>query len=348
MRAQRAVFLGALGVAVITALACNALNGSGDLTIDDGADAAPTSTATGTTPPPPVTPPPEGDGGVPPPPPPPPPTCACAPAPPSGWTGPVAFVEANGSGAACPSGLVSVLDAGTAPTAPSDCTACTCGSPTGACATMRVAMYNNATNCTGGTCKPTRSVAPNCGSFDSCLNTTSIAALGEPNVVQGCPPDGGAVVPAKWGKTAAACAFVTPLSGNCPADQVCAPKSAGAATAKTCIVHDGTTECPDAGYTTALAYSTHIDDTRSCAPCVCGGPNASCSGGVTSFFSDPQCMVKITDLPGNTCQMTNIGNAPYAKVTAAPVLDGGCSPLGGGLAGGTLGESGPATICCLP
>jgi hypothetical protein len=354
MRGQRAVFLGAFGVAVATALACNALNGSGDLTIEDEAGTAPTDTATGTLPP--ALPPPTPPGEPPPDPPAPPPTCTCVEPPPKDWQGPVLFLEKTGAVVSCPTGLVSILDGGANPSAAgTGCTPCTCGSALNPCVTGTIDIFTD-NNCTAS-CKSKALQGPTCVSYGNCQATESASVALDPSSaapggLQGCPADGGAKTAAGWGSVAAACAFVTTPSGNCPETTTCAPKSAGAPTAKTCIVHDGDVACPaGSAYAKQVQYDTQLVDTRVCAACQCAAPQGACVGGVVTVYSSNTCTngTEVETVGSvSSCKGYATGPAGSAKITTPATLDGGCAPQGGGLAGGAVSSSGTATICCMP
>ena len=321
-------------------VACNLLNGVGDLTTTDEGEEASVIVRgdaelhdAG-----------QADAPVPP------PTCACVNAPPADWLGPFALLEGSGTtgSTACPTGLTSVLDGGAEPSSAQPCTACTCGSPAGSCATVHVQTFGGG-GCTNDCSNGLAVLTTTCGAVKYCNASSSATAVGD--IDSGtCAPDGGRIVAPSWGKTAAACAFAAPPDTVCPANQACAPKSAGAPDARTCILHAGAVECPAGPYSKRVTYDTKLVDTRSCGACTCDAPIGNCSAGTISLYIDTSCGNQTKDVPtSGVCTNFNdpAPNGSGKIITQPQFLDGGCAPHGGQLADGGLIGTDPSTLCCL-
>jgi hypothetical protein len=342
MGGRRAFAAALIAACTAAGLACNLLSGASDLkTSDDDEEAGVINRVDG----------PDGGKSDAPAPP---PTCACVSAVPAEWQGPFALLEtASAAGAAdsiaCPTGLISVLDGGAEPASPTPCTPCSCGAPVGSCAVARVQVYGG-TGC-NNECQGLKTVGTTCAPLTYCSATSSATAVGA--VDSGtCAPDGGRLVAPSWGRTASACAFAAPPDTACGAGQACAPKSAGAPNARTCILHTGTVECPAGPYDKRVVYAGKIVDTRSCGACTCAPPTGNCSAGTLSVYVDDDCGNQTKDIPtSGACTGFNDSNPNGSgKLIALPqLLDGGCAPQGGKLLadGGALSGADPTTLCCL-
>lgn len=342
MRGRRVLAIVLIGSCTVGAFACNLLNGVGDLeTGAGGGDASPATTPTtegGAS---------DGGGGVDAAPAPP-PTCGCVAAAPSSWSGPFALLEGAGPARACPTGLAAVLDGGADAGASSACAPCTCGGPVGSCATALVEVHRQ--DVCNNLCDVPHTIGTSCTTVKYCGPSSSATAVIAADSGT-CAPSGGQRLPPSWGLGATACAFASPPDTTCPADQVCAPKSAGAPDARTCIVQAGVVACPPGPYTARVLYDTRITDTRSCSACTCDPAAGTCSTGTVSFYTDGTCGNLTMTVPTTgTCTMFNdpSPNGSAKLTVASQLVDGGCAPHGGQVTGGALGGADPTTLCCLP
>ena len=339
MRALRGV--GWFGLASMAMLACNALTGAGELFV--GEEPATPESDTGT---------PHTDSGAPgdaaDTTPVPPPSCACATAPPAGWTGPVALLESLGAGRACPTGLVATTTGGKDPDPPSPgCEPCACAPPTGSCTTASVRSFGGPL-CGAPSCS-TQTVTSTCTTATYCSPQTSFRATMTTDAGS-CVPSGGTLRAASWKSSMTACAFEAPGSGTCPAGEVCAPKSAGAVDAKTCITKASDEPCPPGPYTERSIYYGALTDTRSCEACSCSAPNVTCSAPTITLYKDGACANALTTMTTETCKAYNAIMDPNGSVkitTPSTVTSGGCTPSGGAVTGTVTAEQ-PTTVCCLP
>lgn len=326
------------GAIVSAAVACNLLTGANELELDDGRG---DGSATGPRA--------REDGEAADAPPAPPPACDCVSPPPLDWTGPFALLESSGAGRTCPTGLAATFGGGAEPSSASPCTPCTCGPPMGGCATS-VTTYGTAVGggatCTGG-CRATQPIDTTCTSVTYCFPGQGAIATTD----GGCAADGGRVSPASWGRGGTACAFAEAAPATCPSGQACAPKSAAAPDARTCILHAGDVECPAGPYAARVRYFERIVDGRSCTACQCDpGAGGACGPGTVTFYAGAGCATAIKDVPtSGTCTAFTVAAAAGSmKLTAAPTPDGGaCTPRGGALADGGLTAVEPTTLCCL-
>jgi hypothetical protein len=267
-----------------------------------------------------------------------PPTCTCVPEAPSGWTGPVLVVE--GSPAKCPPGLDVTFDGGGAElAAPTACSPCACGAPSGACTAFAVAISGNAQCNNPCSNKP---VTDQCSPVTACAPNTGIVATATISDASTCAPAGGAVVPATFARSAVGCTLAA-APGTCPTGQACAPSSSG------CIFTTGDVACPPGAYASKRVYYRGVNDSRSCSPCSCGSPEGGCAGGEVTIYKDTACAKEIGTVGGGAgCKAVSGFVAPpgSAKITTpAEAGTGSCAP-DGGVAAGSASPTSPTTFCC--
>jgi hypothetical protein len=325
VRHARTILAGVLGASVAAALACNAITGAADLETAECLDC--------------------GDGG------PvrqlPPPACACHPAAPDGWRGPLALLETGGDAPApsCP-GLVVAFEGGLDPAAPAACTPCTCGAPSVTC-TMTTTMLGEPTCVANSSCGKT-TVAPGaCARISYCSPSGGATIAATPADGGSCAPDGGVPVPIAWGKQAVGCAAPAP-DPSCGAGQACSPTLSGS---RVCVAQAGDVPCPPGPYQSRIVYHASVKDDRACAACTCDPPkDVQCAGGAVTVYSDTSCTANPQSVSGAGCNPVT-ANAPAggAKITTPPASDGGsCAPKGGEPLDGGVAPAEPTTVCCLP
>jgi hypothetical protein len=276
-------------------------------------------------------------------------TAACVPEAPGGWFGPVLLYEgtAQSEPPPCTGGAV-VYEGKADPVAPpASCARCDCTPPTGMTCQVDIDVFP-AYNCTG---------APKCGHVSlvpgnggactpvpsSCSALSSQITL--PHAVGGsCSPSGGALVDAaapSWGRKARVCP-ATHSSGTCRSNEVCVVRPSPPFFSSRCIAHIGVdVACPDGGpYSQRYVYYDGVTDTRSCAPCQCGAPDAGCTVGT---LSTTECtFYGAHAVP--SCVNAAITSA-YA--TGSGSASGRC-PVSGGAPMGGIEAANPTTICCTP
>lgn len=325
-------------------VACNALNGVGDLTVEDPL-AGDLPDATPATVDAPVTPT-EGGGPVPEAGVDAPPIatgeCTCAPAPPAGWEGPVALGESLGAGPACAVGLVTAYRGGVPPATPPPCTPCACAPAAGARCDTTITLWGTQT-CTAGSQCGSTVLSANCQQVTFCNGGSLTSAMRSVLTQVGscAAPTGGAKGTAAFESEATACALTNAPANACDAGATCAP-SPGPET-KTCIRQAGDVACPAGPYTEKKTFFEGLADARTCSACSCSG---ACSGGTTAVYNDTNCTTQFDTTPPNACDSLPANNLNgSAKLIAAASLT--CTASGGAVSGTVTGTN-PTTFCCLP
>jgi len=280
------------------------------------------------------------------------PTCSCVAAPPADWSGPLLVLEGNATAAAgaCPTGLSASFEGGIDPAGAPGCTPCSCGAVAGAACdgTATVKVYRQMV--CGSACNQVFEVGTTCTTVKYC--DPSVSAIVSGNFDGGsCTPKGGALSAVTWARSAVACGFASAVPATCPAGQACAPASAAAPSARTCILHAGDVMCPSGAFAGRTVYEGALSDTRSCTSCTCDSPSGRCTGGTVSLFTDTTCTNLVKDVPSSaTCGSFSV-QAPdgSGKVSTPPKdFDGGCAADGGAYGdGGAVTASNPTTLCCL-
>jgi hypothetical protein len=307
-------------------VACNALTGSGDLTVRLDGDDASTEGADASPPVPPGACPSAGR--------------RCVAAPPQGWDGPLFLYEgAEADVPACPTSmaLTRVEAHGGAPTGGHTCSACSCGPATGITCSAMLTQFNS-TTCTNqiGATTPIGT---------ACVTTTvnvdsvsvSLTATGG-----SCAAQGGAATlePIAWAGAVKACGAPTLLPDGCATGELCAPEPEPPFEARYCIAKKGDEACPPA-FPDRLVAHEDVEDTRACSPCQCSPPAATCTGSLHYYAADANCAgasqssplpvtcrvvadlsgVHVSDLiPAGSCTAVTAASTPTGEVKAkAPV-----------------------------
>jgi hypothetical protein len=113
-----------------------------------------------------------------------------------------------------------------------------------------------------------------------------------------------------------------------------------------CIVHAGTTSCPDGS---AFAARTLVSDdvTLSCSACSSCTLTGTCGSATVAFFSDDDCNNAVIGLTADgTCSPTDVASLSVSSVLYnATVADAG-SCVGGGTSATVAPTGATATVCC--
>ena len=219
-------------------------------------------------------------------------SCACTPAPPSGWT----LVALSTSGAPCggpwnaePTTLHDGISA------PAPTCGCTCGAPTGvSCA---IEFENGCpvpvTNLASNTCVTTGSQVNFPGGGTYSVSGGSCA-----------PEPTSSIPPVTWANTLTSCNAALPIvQGSCSTGDLCAPPVPSGF--QLCAAQEGDVACPFG--TKHTEYTGDDDDTRACTACSCGAASAVQCGGTIEEFTSNNCTGAYTNLNlpvagGGTCQ----------------------------------------------
>ncbi|MGH7435395.1 MAG: hypothetical protein ACRENE_06950 [Polyangiaceae bacterium] len=275
----------------------------------------------------------------------------CAPAAPSGWSGPVELWEGTGAAPSCSAFYIDVFDGGTTPSgSPASCN-CSCGPVSGATCGAAAAQFGtsgcasgcgSALSLTPGTCASVQSQVTACGSGASIALQGSTASGG------GCQADASVdAAPAAWGNLTVACAPSSQSAVGCAANHVCIPAAASPFESTYCIIKAGNNGCPSP-FTTQHLYYSDITDTRGCTGCSCGSAmNVDCNSlAHVTTWSNMSCNSgKGSDYAPIPVTCGPLGTSHYAMLNTAPT-GGSCTPSGGTPTGGVTAAN-LTTICCL-
>ncbi|MGH7440292.1 MAG: hypothetical protein ACRENE_31755 [Polyangiaceae bacterium] len=276
----------------------------------------------------------------------------CAPAPPSGWQGPVALWEGSGSPPPCSAFYLSLFNGGTSPTAPAGSCGCSCSPPTGAtCGPVK--LQPGGGTCSSG-CGSDGGVVASQGtctpvSFSGCGTGAGFAVTGSIAAGGACEPDAAGTLPAPtWATQAIACVPSSQSPLGCPPGEQCVPVASTPFEPHFCVLMAGTNPCPAGPYSVQHLYYGAFKDNRSCPPCTCSAPSGidcNSSGSVTTGSSGTcHGTTAMTSLSPGAC--IPIAGVASVQVTTAPT-GGSCMP-DGGQPTGTVTPQGSTTICCTP
>jgi hypothetical protein len=298
----------------------------------------------------------------------------CAPAVPTGFTGPVEIAEGAtqadlpACGGAYPDNVYNGYGGLQCPAG--TCSACSCGSLTGAaCNNPGLAIGSSSDLdklfCSArttaippaeiGVCQGPLAISQDKYHF----TTGSVANKGT------CTSSGGTLntpPPAFSWNAIRTCGSPAKGGGGCGASAVCWPKPQSAYQPQACVVAAGNLACPSSGYSNKRdTYdSQDIDDGRSCSGCSCSPTDVSCESdlylypaavigkeaGCSSIIRVVPVTVS-TDGPTSACATTT-ADISYLRVTA-PSLKGSCAPTGTPVPTGTCTPKGnQTTVCCTP
>lgn len=276
----------------------------------------------------------------------------CAPAIPSGFSGPYRV----SSVAADPTPTPLACDDGSSPELffrgsgdPATCTACGCDASPASCSLPTVRYFNNSSSCGGTSSVITPSGS--CQSFaDTCnaCNRARSVRLESASQGQGsCTPSGGtAQLPAMWQLENHLCFSGADAGGCATAGEVCIPTGAGTYASPPCITQAGAQTCP-AAYPERYILYTGGTDTRDCAACGCDPP--TCTAGTFTLYDVAGCTTggESPLTVGATCSgdIRSWVDGGVASYQAAAGTLQGCTATGGTPTGEVSG-SGETTLCC--
>jgi hypothetical protein len=234
------------------------------------------------------------------------------------------------------------------------CTACGCGSLSGAtCGNQPVFCSTNG-SCSVGTDFTNNLLTAACYSPASHRNA-NVWCWAQPTPVANagsCGASGGAVVPTDlWAGLVDVCQGTASnvAGGGCGAMQACVAVAPGTyAGAGICIRQTGEVVCPS-GWDTPYMLYTGGTDARGCAACVCT-PNTTCTGGVACSEDDNSCgggggCRPINDANGCTSQDGYSEGTWSIHRTVWPSPSGSCA-ASGGAPNGQIDAVGAITYCC--
>lgn len=290
---------------------------------------------------------------------------------PSGWEGPVQLAEGTDlSTLNCGGNYPNIGPRpGTDLNVPNaQCSACTCGTPTGAitCHFPDISLYEN--NACGAGYRWTFTGADlemNGVTSGSCFGAqdpftgpngelpTAAATTTPPTTGGSCVPGGGA--PTKpstsWNTQARSCAG--PTGGNMATGcgtNTCVPPAAGQYNRGVCVYQDGDQACPSGVFSHKYVYYTGTDDTRGCTACSCNEPTGvTCNGARLEVSAGASCKVTpdgTVTTPGTTCAAVASSSEQSFKYIVGTATGGMCPPVGGQPTG-TATPTSPITFCCI-
>ena len=280
----------------------------------------------------------------------------CAPPPPPGWTGPVAFADVAADAAAPACGAAySLRFRGSAGLnfPPAICT-CSCSPPMGTTCPMPEVAYFSDSNCMNACGTPT--TLSNCSAPPAGCSALKVASA-MPEGGSCSPTDAGVtmtVPPATWSRQSLECVpSATPEGKSCGAGELCLP--APPPSLGFCVSQAGAaTECPaGSGYTQGpfVEYPSAKAEGRTCSDCLCDPPTGGSCTQPGGFIVDSQCATPaaIPLVPSHcfpsTVDPIGVGAKTYSPATVASA--GACAART--LAGGTVTPAGAATtFCCAP
>ena len=278
----------------------------------------------------------------------------CAPPTPASWEGPLILYEGPISGPpppSCSSGYTPSCSNCTLfadpSSAPAPCTACSCNTSAVQCAVWLVAgSFCNGESLEGGTpfvdagCYPTSQYLQ-----QQQVGGTYAAPLGSctPQRDEGGPPG------PEFDTAVTACLSASaPVQGSCVTGATCLPGPPAPFPPRFCVSQAGNTPCPAGSpYTVSYVVYSGADDSRKCADCTCGPPDAGdpeagggCMGDIAFCYDDACAPQNCSSF--DKCDM---GTLPSFLVEGDMTFRGGCDPSGG-QAIGAVNPTGPTTYCC--
>lgn len=276
-------------------------------------------------------------------------THVCAPTPPVGWTGPVAFTKGAAAPPSCPGSYPKVGTASFASLNPGQATCdCKCDPAAGITGCNGTVSVWDVPN-TGGACFSSIGYVKVWEALGSaCVHPTG-NTTGNVTVVRPTPTSNGTCAPKAnhnisaptWGEQARTCGGATPDSGSCSAGESCMPQVA--APYKLCVYSPGDKPCGPV-YTQKILTYEQFTDGRTCSQCTCGSATSTCGGkvdfstlcgGGTLEAAVSGCGVPMNDIT------TSLWGAYYAQ-------PGGTCPPSTPALSGNVTTAGETTVCCMP
>ena len=270
----------------------------------------------------------------------------CVAGPPTGWSGPGAFIETTGSAAppSCPTAFANDAFDGLAdPSAPGATCGCTCGAPTKVTCAMTASFYYD--SACANLCSSASVSAGTCGATCSGAQTAKVTSASASGGSCAATPSK-KVTALTWGHAARVCSGAS--GTGCTSGGVCVAKRPAPFASGACVWHAGASDCA-APYTAKHVYYAGATDTRDCGACTCGAPqNVTCGTATVSLYGDAQCGgTAAGTVPGDgTCVLAASG--AHGATTTNPTASGGsCTGTSAG-AIGSVTPTGATTVCCIP
>jgi hypothetical protein len=266
---------------------------------------------------------------------------------PTGWIGPVAWVNIAGGtlpscGGAYATQAAGGHDALTA--SPATC-ACNCGNPANVqCGSVSINYY------TDGFCQSSYGsggLPPN----NFCVNTGGSSVQTAKGIATATSYNGDCtaaptktVPPVDWGQSEVVCNYDAPSdTGGCTSG-LCVQSPQTGAWGKACIYQTGDLACPSGAYAKKVTFYTSVSDSRSCGTCTCTATPGSCNATI-SVFSNAGCGTLLTTIPTDgTCH--NAAAAISAETMTITPTPGTCGSNGTGGPTGSASAAAPVTVCC--
>ncbi len=303
---------------------------------------------------------------------------ACLPAL-AGWSAPllVAIAAEPWALPSCPKGYES-SDLGSLDVlaSPAACSPCACDAPQGgSCAPSPnaapiVVSDNTCTAVLGGSLGGSWGVTSQGGFKDGAC--AAVTMIGNPyamralysNAVVGawqsspgtCAASGGdaTIEPYTWGNYARACSPLVATSEACAAGETCGSVESSFLS---CIVRDGSHDCPDGMDRREVYRAAH--DFRACSSCGCAAPVDETCTWAFDAFEQANCegspVASLDASPGSSGSVTAGSCAPIDPASVVrsiqahekPSKGGTCAPVGGTPIG-SVAPLDAVTICCAP
>jgi hypothetical protein len=287
----------------------------------------------------------------------------CAPRPPQGFQGPLAFYTVKGSPLPAAPPCIDqyeptpAYDGNADVSAPAGECKCECDpSSTTPCGSPVITLFSDTgcmTPCGPAQPVPTKAAAPPlCGTMDAgaCIDPT-YAKVAAARPGGACTPKSiGLPPPHSWGSVARLCEPKKDIVAECDADKVLAPITKFPyQTDNYCLLTTlADAECPPTYPKKSVFYdSDKFLDERSCGECTCAPPTGSCGGSVVTTDDPSTCSGGVDSFDPLPAGCQNIEKSRGFAYTPGP--DAGVSPRcdpGGGGPTGSLQPTAATTICC--
>jgi hypothetical protein len=281
----------------------------------------------------------------------------CAPAPPPGWTGPVAFGEvSNDAGTPTCGDSYSMAFKGSAglEVPPAVCN-CSCSVPTGATCPMPAVSFFSDSSCTAACGTPVTLSTSSCPDVPSGCSALQIASA-SPQGGSCSPTTNETFPPATWSRQSVECFPVPATSqGSCSAGNFCLP--APPASLAFCVSQPGVAAaCPNGSSYNQGPFvefsGVSMTESRRCSDCGCEPPTGATCDQPTGFSYISNC--GIPTVPFSTpsacapAGSSSPNGLPKANPLPLTVHGGQCAPTGGVPAGTVTPDDTPTSFCCAP
>lgn len=267
----------------------------------------------------------------------------CLPAPPEGWSGPVAIGSGPaGAALACPSAWPLMVAAHRDLTANGATCECDCTPPPGQCQVTYQYFASNA--CVIPVIGAGGNAGSSCIAHGSLDNSVHVrVTLNPPGE---CTPQPVENIPtAAWGEDVVVC---TAMGGDACDDGSCYQTPPEGLNAKLCIARQGEHDCPGGVYSQIERVYEAVNDTRGCMPCGCTlNGDTSCSDGGLAEYSSLTCGDSPTVINPGDCRSSSVDGNTWAVRYSGTQPTVSCSPSTP-QASGAATAAGATTLCCTP